>query len=566
MFTNDLVDAGAFSDERNVFVLDASHGLESRTAASGRRMSDPVRRFRWVNNSSTFRSGLPDAQRAAAGLAPEPVVATGVEAALVTALEDAFLEFLNSAVPGLELQQALLAFPPRLLGASAQLEWLRAHARCTAWWAAKEAEALVAYAGDRTQLQSFDVRGEQVVLEDVAREEVAVALRWTSNYAQSRIDEARTLVGSLPNTKVALELGEISPAHMRVITESATKLAVTAPVGTARFASACEQLERRVLPIATHHGLSRTRSAANRAVAAIDPEGRGPRRDAAYKSRGVWLRDDGEGISTIIGRLATEHGHAVMNAIEHLARVNTSGTDGLGMGERRSIALLRLVLGGSSALSGDASSVTRGTSAVQAAELPPIRTHVEVIVDLPTLMGLQDNDGEVVGGGAISAESIRALVTSDKSATMRRLVTDPTTGHLLDIGRRRYVIPDSLREFIAIRDQRCRFPGCNARAASAEIDHALPWDDGGRSDRENLGALCKRHHQVKTLGGWSITSSAESGECEWRAPSGATYAHDAVAMDGRLLDRDPTKRSAEPDVPLPHGRVGEARNLIDDDS
>ena len=545
-------------------------------------MSDPPSSVRFVTDGPVFDSSLPEARSAVAGLTVGAALSSDaapcVEAQLVAALEDGFVACLQDLEPGLELQQLLLAFSPRWLGATAQLEWLRAHARCTAWWAAQQATALVAYAGAEPQRQSFEVRGEQVTLEDVAREEVGVVLRWTSNFTQDRIDEARLLVGALPQSLEALQRGNISPAHVRVIAESASKLALTSSMGTEQFLSACSQLERRVLPVAAQQGLSRTRSAANRAVSLIDPSGRAQRRDAAYQTRGVWLRDDPDGISTIIGRLASEHAHAAMNVIETLARADNWGDPSLGIGERRSLAMLHLVLGGTSAAGAQSDAVS---ALSEPKKLPaPIRAHVDVVVDLPTLLGLQDNDGEIVGGGSITAESVRELVLADRTSTMRRLITDPTTGHLLDIGRRRYVIPDTVREFIEIRDQRCRFPGCHARASSAEIDHARPWDEGGPSDRFNLGALCKRHHQVKTHGGWSITSSRGSGACTWRSPSGSTYKHDAVSVvevvaesasgDGAALTRSPQAATAgrlgQSGVPFPHGGVGQTRNLIDDDT
>lgn len=571
-----------------------------------RGVSVGVNTFTPVTELPPFESSLPEARSAAtavpAGSAGSPTVRAGrgVEEHVIAALEESFLEYLAHAQPGLELQQMLLSFPPHCLTASVQLEWLRAHARCSSWWSAQEAPALVAFAGPSPQLQSFEVRGQQVVVEDVAREEVAVVLRWTSNFAQGRIDDARMLVGALPETLQALRTGSISPAHVRVITESASKLALTAPIGTAQFAEACAQLERRVLPVAALQGLSRTRSAANRAVTRIDPDGRIERRTAAYRGRGVWLRDDSDGVSTIISRMASEHAHAAMAAIEALACTDDFGDTSLGIGERRSLAMLRLMLDSTDSTNAGTSTSTApgaatatgipvesGASSAHPSsrqpdlvgerrrartQLPTIRAHVDVIVDLPTLLGLQDNDAEIVGGGSITAESVRQLVVADTSSTMRRLITDPTTGHLLDIGRRRYVIPTALREFIAIRDQRCRFPGCSARASSGEVDHALPWDAGGNSDRANLGSLCKRHHQVKTHGGWTIQASVDSGACDWISPSGQTYAHAAVPLDSSLADgvltgpvgaADYSGVSAEPGVPFPDRDVGQTRNLID---
>lgn len=524
--------------------------------------------FRDMNEP--FASNLGDARRAAGGLPPlEPaaVPSGGIEDTLRAQLRDITSECLREMEPGLELMQALHWLKPDELDASSQLAWLQAHARCAAWWASKEAEVLVAFAGREPETRSFEVRGETVQLEDVAREEIAASMHWTSNFAQYRLNEARMLTTALPGTHAALRAGQISPAHVRVIVESADRLGTSVPKGSAEFRSVCLQLEQRVLPVARREGLGRSRAAANRAVAGIDPNGRLARRNHALRGRGVWLRDEPDGVATVIARMATEHAHACYAAVEHAANStalmgNVQDIADLGAGERRSMALLHLTLSGSDALQGlptsgdDRAMLPSDRASVPA---PPIlRTHVDVVIDLPTLLGLQDNDGELVGGGEISAAVIRDLVLRDKSATMRRLVTDGQTGHLLDVGRKRYIVPDALREFIVLRDQRCRFPGCERRADGAELDHAIPWDDGGRSDRGNLGALCKRHHQVKTLGGWSITESDVDGACAWVSPTGNRFEHHAVPVsDGS---------TAETAVPLAHRDVSETRDLIDDDS
>jgi len=76
----------------------------------------------------------------------------------------------------------------------------------------------------------------------------------------------------------------------------------------------------------------------------------------------------------------------------------------------------------------------------------------------------------------------------------RRLVTDPLTGHLLDRGRRTYAIPQALRDHIV----------------------ASP---------ANLGALCTRHHQLKTFGRWIISDSQADASCTWTSPQGREYEH-----------------------------------------
>jgi len=64
----------------------------------------------------------------------------------------------------------------------------------------------------------------------------------------------------------------------------------------------------------------------------------------------------------------------------------------------------------------------------------------QVIIDLPTLLGLADNPGELAGVGPIPAEVARALAADD-GATRRRLVVEPVTGALLDYGASVYRSP-----------------------------------------------------------------------------------------------------------------------------
>ena len=83
------------------------------------------------------------------------------------------------------------------------------------------------------------------------------------------------------------------------------------------------------------------------------------------------------------------------------------------------------------------------------------------------------------------------------------------------------------------RDRTCRFPGCNRRAGLGQIDHAVPWDDDGPSDRANLGALCVRHHQLKTFAGWAVVASREDGSARWRSPAGLDYEHSPPPLQSR---------------------------------
>jgi hypothetical protein len=214
-----------------------------------------------------------------------------------------------------------------------------------------------------------------------------------------------------------------------------------------------------------------------------------------------------------MARLATEQAIAVMTQID--AAAHASDADGP-MGEKRAEALASLILGGDGA-----------------AATAPTTAHLNVTMALDTLLVLQGvvsgdaSTAELAGFGPVSATMIRDLLADpDCAITLRRLVTDPVTGHLLDYGRKTYAIPQALRDYVIARDRTCRFPGCNRRADLCQLDHAIAWDDAGETKPANLGALCTRHHQLKTHGGWQITVSRPDGSCTWQSPQGRVYEHE----------------------------------------
>ncbi|MHB8796423.1 MAG: hypothetical protein ACYC90_13330 [Candidatus Nanopelagicales bacterium] len=54
----------------------------------------------------------------------------------------------------------------------------------------------------------------------------------------------------------------------------------------------------------------------------------------------------------------------------------------------------------------------------------------------------------------------------------------------------------------------------------------------------NLGALCTRHHQLKTHAGWQITHTAADGTCTWQSPIGRTYHHHPPDIRGSTPEPD----------------------------
>ena len=184
-------------------------------------------------------------------------------------------------------------------------------------------------------------------------------------------------------------------------------------------------------------------------------------------------------------------------------------------------ALAGKLLGTTGTPAGNVLGAFAGCRGDTAADTPRARVNVEmqVVIDAATLLGRADNPGELVGYGPITAGVARELAGD---ATWRRLVTDPATGYLLDFGRRVYRAPDALANYVRARDRFCRFPGCGRAAVYCDIDHDHPWSKGGETSARNCSCLCRRHHRLKTHGGWQ-RQLHKSGACTWISPTGRRY-------------------------------------------
>jgi hypothetical protein len=66
--------------------------------------------------------------------------------------------------------------------------------------------------------------------------------------------------------------------------------------------------------------------------------------------------------------------------------------------------------------------------------------------------------------------------------------------------------------------------------------HTISFHVGGRTIRINLGALCRRHHRVKHLSGWTCTQDPD-GTLTFTTPHGRVY-----------RTRPPTATGAEPPI------------------
>ncbi len=331
------------------------------------------------------------------------------------------------------------------------------------------------------------------------KEDIRAALGRSAMYVTSRIAFAQALVHRLPDTLSALEAGTVSIAHAHYLYESVLTL------GDADAAA----VQAAALPFAVGRDLAAFRRKVRREVVRLDPRTMEQRLDAAIDRRRVWSRPEPDGMTMFGACLPATHAAEIMAAIDFRA-TEYGPDDPRTIDQRRADALRELVRAGT-ALSACANCGTHPG---------PARPAVQVTVALSTLLGIDDEPGELAGHGAIPAALARR-VAADPAGTWRRLVTDPM-GRLVEYGRRTYRPPADLRRHVIARDLTCRFPTCHRPAHRCELDHVVPWGIGGTTDAANLIALCARHHHAKHEAGWRLRR-LPNGSIEWTSPTGHTY-------------------------------------------
>jgi hypothetical protein len=150
-------------------------------------------------------------------------------------------------------------------------------------------------------------------------------------------------------------------------------------------------------------------------------------------------------------------------------------------------------------------------------------TVVNIVIDLPTLLGLAEHPARLDGYGPIPPDLARRLAGD---ATWRRMITDPLTRGLLDRSPRTYRPGDRLAAYVRARDLDCDHPGCTRPADGCQLDHDTPFDltdpHGGRTVAEDLHPRCHPHHNAKTHLGWA-TGTRPGGPRFTRSPLGFDY-------------------------------------------
>ena len=364
--------------------------------------------------------------------------------------------------------------------------------------------------------------------------EIACALRISERAAENLIGESEALLHDLPATQNALRDGRIGYRHAQVLIDHTASLPP----------AAVAVVEEAVLPKAESLTVPKLNRAARELRERLHPESIQERHTASVADRHIETCPAQDGMAWLNAYLPVPEVTGIANRLRDIA-------EGLKAepGEKRTRTQLIADAFTDLLLDGTTTAVAEGAESgsrrIDAPIGTGIRPRVLVTVPVLTFLGRSDEPGTLEGCGPIDAATARRLAARAPSFT--RILTHPETGAVLSVGRDRYAVPKDLRTWLRVRDETCRFPGCNRSAGRSDVDHITDWQYGGGTDHGNLVHLCRSHHRVKHHTAWSSTS-AGGGRVRWLSLSGHDYETEPATLMARPK-RKPRTVAAIPDQP-----------------
>jgi hypothetical protein len=323
----------------------------------------------------------------------------------------------------------------------------------------------------------------------------------TAKAAAYRVHLARTL-GEMPATLDSARAGRASFTNVAMIGHLAGAVGV----------EQVQEYEDILLPAAEALDPGRMRRATEATRLRIDPDG--VLADANHDHVQRWLDCDQTygGVFILNGQFDAESGALLKTAIDALSHGLSSGDYRL-PSQRRADAIVEMaatqlrcgehrdVHGQRPHLSLTVSADTLRTDTRAADAVSEDTLRVVAIAQPAELGGVGPIHPEIAR--RIACDAVRTVVTVAPTPDDSSWITG-TPAVPLSVGRATRTIPSSIRTALVMRDQGCRFPGCDRPPAWTDGHHIIHWADGGPTELDNLVSLCRSHHRQVHEEGWRI--------------------------------------------------------------
>ncbi len=368
---------------------------------------------------------------------------------------------------------------------------LQAHRRIAAHHAAQAFRAMASI----SELMHEQFDDDVELAHRATATEIRTGLSLTRRAADGELDLALDLRDRLPQVWDALNRGDIDVPKAKVIVTGTRHLST----------AAARDVTDRIIGDAPGLTTGQLRARIAKLCISADPDDAQQRYQTAIEDRRVVLEANPDGTAHLTGYdLPADRAHAIARRINRLAHQLNTRHETRTIDQLRADVFLDLLEG-------------RHTGG-----RVNDRGVVDLQVDLTTLMGLSETAGELNGYGPIVADLARQITEQQHGSQWRWTVTDPDTGQPLHEGITRRRPTTRQRRHVEARDRTCVFPGCRMPARNCDLDHRIPWSEGGPTRRRYLAAVCRHDHGNRHLCGWTYRPLPK-GDYLWTSPLGHTY-------------------------------------------
>ncbi|WP_084793101.1 HNH endonuclease signature motif containing protein [Glutamicibacter halophytocola] len=356
-------------------------------------------------------------------------------------------------------------------------------------------DPLIQTPSDGLQEQSSQYYGispsEEAVIRSSFVAEASMALRASEANVRDRLFIAEGLRHLCPETLEELSRGEITTRTAQEIVKQSQDLEP----------EDVRHMQQTLLPIARTASDAAVAHRARKIHERLHPRPIEERHKKSAEDRKVTYWNEPNGMSVIQLYMPAENTLSIINTVNWHASQHDDPEDERTEQQRRLDIICDALIDGWPAGGGT-----------------PLKARVAVTI--PALEMLADPQralADLEGYGPIPIGT--ALRIAKDAPSFMKVLTDPWSGAVIDVGREKYRPSKALRDLLRSRDICCRFPGCNRPAETSEIDHIDAWANGGHTSRTNTHLLCKRHQMFKHALGWQATYLAD-GSVNWRSPHG----------------------------------------------
>ncbi len=394
---------------------------------------------------------------------------------------------LDQMAPGPVLAACLSSVDVGVLSGHDRVVVLRAHQRMVAHYQAKLYDDMVSV---RDAFREMGDDAQDAAM--MAACEIRCALHLTRRSADVELSFALDLAQRLPKVLRMLADGSIDCRRARTIERG------TCHLNAATAQGVVDRIEEMAPMMTTGQLAARVRKLCIEA----DPHEAEDRYDRAVKDRRIVAEPTVEGTANLLGLdLPPDRVAAVNRRINTIARSLRAKQEARTMDQLRADVYLDLLSGKEYKASG--------------------RAVVHVTADLDTLAGLSSHPGDLNGFAPVISDIARQVALDQPDAEWRYTVTDPETGEHIHSGVTRRRPTTSQRRQIESRDRYCSFPGCRMPSTDCDIDHTIPYSEGGATCSWNNAPGCRDDHMLKEYG-WTYVRLAD-GRYQWTSPLGHTY-------------------------------------------